>query len=263
VGAIQEFGVPSLSREFSNKHAGGFLGGPLQEISSMNNPKLEGSNIIDCIPQTGPCPGGCIGCFYTKDEPLIPTVEEVGDKIVRTNSGHDSNRQKKLVLDVTAEYPRKFYNTSLMNFDFPGPVVFTANAADTDHSVVLERRELCKNLMAVRIRTNTWNLALIEAACHHYPRLGVPVIITFMRYKSLIYVPPPAVPSYKQDRHILNTWYSLYPSLKRAIYEKSRQSVPSKYRDLVRVCGAIDSSYCRDCGNCEEFYWRAMDRGGQ
>jgi len=259
VGAIQEFGVPSLSREFSNKHAGGFLGGPLQEISSMNNPKLEGSNIIDCIPQTGPCPGGCIGCFYTKDEPLIPTVEEVGDKIVRTNSGHDSNRQKKLVLDVTAEYPRKFYNTSLMNFDFPGPVVFTANATDTDHSVFLVRRELCENLMFVRVRTNTWNLPLLEAACHHYTVNGIPVVITFMRYRDMRHIPPGAWPSYSSEKHIINEWYRLHASLREYIFSHFRQ----KYGDLVRMCGTIESSYCRDCGNCEEFYWRATDRGGQ
>jgi hypothetical protein len=54
------------------------------------NPKLQGSNIIDAIPQTGSCPMTCPECFFnggrfcrTLDESLLPTLEEVGDKIVR------------------------------------------------------------------------------------------------------------------------------------------------------------------------------------
>src|SRR4030043_2218245 len=100
----------------------------------MNNPKLLGSSIVDCIPQVGNCPNNCPDCYFnapgffrTKDEPLIPTLEEVADKIVRVNSGHDSNLQKDLVLEVTKQYPKKFYNTSIPNFDFPAPVVFTCN----------------------------------------------------------------------------------------------------------------------------------------
>ena len=31
------------------------------------NPKLVGSNIIDCIPQTGECPLKCTECFYCRN----------------------------------------------------------------------------------------------------------------------------------------------------------------------------------------------------
>jgi len=98
------------------------------------NPKLKGTNIIDCIPQVGECKHQCPECFYnggrffrTLDEPWMPSLEEVGDKIVRVNSGNDSNSQKELVLEKTEQYRLKFFNTSVPNFDFPDPVVFTCN----------------------------------------------------------------------------------------------------------------------------------------
>ena len=57
-----------------------------------SNPKLEGSGIIDAIPQCGPCPNNCPECFYNREEfftdktrPYLPTVDEVGDRIVRMN----------------------------------------------------------------------------------------------------------------------------------------------------------------------------------
>ena len=51
-----------------------------------------------------------------------------GDGIVRVNCGNDSNNQREhVILASTAEYPRRFFNTSIAKFDFPGPVVLTAN----------------------------------------------------------------------------------------------------------------------------------------
>ena len=63
------------------------------------NPKFEGSGIIDCKPQKGLCPLDCNQCFYNRpnafyvdpEQPIMPTLEEVGEQIVRINSGHDSN----------------------------------------------------------------------------------------------------------------------------------------------------------------------------
>ncbi len=76
------------------------------------NPKQEGTNIFDCKPQCGPCPVGCAQCFYNRPgafytsiyEDLVPTPEEVGDGIVRMNSGHDSNIQRDLVIATALKY---------------------------------------------------------------------------------------------------------------------------------------------------------------
>ena len=95
------------------------------------NPKLAGSSLIDCVPQTGPCPNHCAECFYNRafyrplTSSLMPSADEVGDKIVRVNSGHDSNLDHRHVVATTARYKRKFYNTSIPKFAFLAPVVFT------------------------------------------------------------------------------------------------------------------------------------------
>lgn len=182
-----------------------------------NNPKLIGSNILDCIPQTGNCPNNCSECFYnssgffrSKDTPLIPTLEEVGDKILRVNSGHDSNVQKELVLKVTEQYPRKFYNTSLPNFDFPAPVVFTCNGRDTDHSAMMVDTNL-ENVMMVRFRTNLWNLDLLDGVVRYYVALkNVPVTITFMRYADLSNIPLEYRKYYELRKSILNMYYCIH-----------------------------------------------------
>ena len=61
------------------------------------------------------------------DRPHVPTPEEVGDGIVRMNCGNDSNNQRDLVIETAKRYQRYFFNTSIPRFDFPGPVVLTAN----------------------------------------------------------------------------------------------------------------------------------------
>jgi len=98
----------------------------------VQNPKMEGSNIWDCRPQVGKCPNDCNQCFYNREgafycdinEPYIPDPEQVGDGIVRFNSGHDSNLQRDLVIEVSKRYKKCFFNTSIVldievrQFDF-------------------------------------------------------------------------------------------------------------------------------------------------
>ena len=62
----------------------------------------------------------------------MPTLEEVGDGIVRVNSGHDSNIGRDEVIRATEQYPRRFFNTSIAKFDFPAPVVLTANPKEEE-----------------------------------------------------------------------------------------------------------------------------------
>ena len=62
----------------------------------------------------------------------MPTLDEVGDGIVRINSGHDSNIGRDEVIRATEQYPRRFFNTSIAKFDFPAPVVLTANPREEE-----------------------------------------------------------------------------------------------------------------------------------
>ena len=72
-------------------------------------------------------PVGCNQCFYNRpgafyadiEQPIMPTLDEVGDGIVRINSGHDSNIGRDKVIRATEQYPRRFFNTSIAKFDFP------------------------------------------------------------------------------------------------------------------------------------------------
>ena len=231
-------------------------------MDKVQNPKLAGSGLIDCIPQTGRCPNNCLECYYNgggfftdKKTPLVPTLEEVGDKIVRINSGHDSNIQKELVLKVTSKYPKKFYNTSLPNFDFPGPVVFTCNGRDTDYSALMVIRDL-ENLMHVRFRTNTWNLDLLgEVISFYVYRHNVPVTITFMRYTDPTNIPVGHMKYYDFRRSILNMYYCLCKEKQVEILEK--YGLENK---MVGVCGTVESSRCRDCRRCEWAYERIVHR---
>lgn len=217
------------------------------------NPKLQGTNIVDAIPQTGKCPGGCEACFYnynffrTLDEPLIPTLEESKGKIIRINSGHDSNIQKDLVLKTTEQYEHKFYNTSIVNFDFPSPVVFTANGGNGDLKLIYD-----KNIMFVRVRTNSWDLEIVDKAVDFYLiKHNIPVVLTFMRYYNGKKVA--GNNDYEWKKHILNEYFCLRQEtilriLKR--YEKTG----------VRTCGNNVSNCCLDCRNCEFLYWEHLRR---
>lgn len=215
----------------------------------MQNPKLAGSNLIDCIPQTGLCPNNCAECYYnsdgfyrTKDSPLIPILEEARGKIVRVNSGHDSNIQKDLVLRVTAQYPHKFYNTSIPNFDFPAPVVFTCNPKDNKWI----RPKSVDNLMMVRFRVSTWNVNICDEAVSFFTSKGIPFVLTFMRYRNIENVRHPQ--HYERRKNILNIYCQIKPQFK--------AEIEARYADnpLVVTCGG-KTGYCRDCGNCEKFYW--------
>jgi len=221
------------------------------EEVEMNNPKLIGSNLVDCIPQTGSCPIGCAECFYnggrfyrTLEEPLIPTFEEAKGKIVRMNSGHDSNLEREKVIAAAARYPRTFFNTSIPRFDFPGPVVFTCNGK---RALLVDCPD---NVMFVRIRMSTWDLTEQDWLVEHYLKQNVPVVLTFMRYYSEGAVKVPE--DYLWGRSILNDYWK--PTL------EAKARVLSRYKGTgVRMCGTLVSSLCVDCRNCELLYKEAVE----
>lgn len=212
------------------------------------NPKLIGSDMIDCIPQTGKCPNGCLECYYnsdgfyrTKSESLFPSYTT--EKLVRINSGHDSNIHRQYVIDSTLKYKNKYYNTALPNFDFPGPVAFTCNGRDTDYSAMMVTKKL-DNLMTVNFRTNLWNLDLLYEVISYYAiKHHIPVTMVFMRYTNFNNIPEKYRLFYIYKKSILNEYYMLLP--------EKRDEVSANYAHaLVGTCGKSWSSFCRDCGRC-------------
>ena len=215
-----------------------------------NNPKLKGTEIVDCIPQTDECPQKCPECFYnggrffrSLDTPLMPTEEEINTKIIRVNSGNDSNNQKKLVVEKTIDFPRKFYNTSIPKFNLPGPVVFTCNGGKSGKLKLVED---IGNLMFVRVRTNSWDKETTKKAIDYYLNKDVPVVLTFMRYYNGDLIPEEFKKDYKWEKHILNEYY--------CIKQEAIIKIMEEYKGTgVRMCGTPYNSTCIDCCNCELF----------
>ena len=233
----------------------------------IENPKTKGSGIICCIPQTGECPNHCEDCFFQSGrsylEPLnenlpnMPTVEEVGDKIVRVNDGNDSYVKQELVIRETSKYSRKFYNTSfpfhLSKYD--APVVLTVNPGSlTDKSF---HKVSSLKLMFVRARVNMWNLDLIDEIVNYYSNEEIPIVLTFMAYfkKS---IPSEYEKYYIFRKRTLNSYW--------AITTKAWESVMDryKYNKYVYSCGKIEgekgTTLCRFCGNCLREYFATMTR---
>lgn len=239
---------------------------------TVRNPKQDGSNVFDCKPQCGPCPLDCNQCFYNRpgafyvpiDQPHFPTIEEVGNGIVRVNCGHDSNIDRDKVVAETAQYKERFFNTSIPKFDFPGPVVLTANPREEEDAFRLPSKGGWvgppANIMFARLRVSATNLHLIENAVENWTDWGVPVVLTFMAY----YDAEPDVPAYVAEavgkpcyewkvRHI-NSYWCPTPAFMRyviGLFNKDR---------LVTMCGTYTSPYCRDCRNCETHYWQTKKR---
>lgn len=254
------------------------------------NPKMEGSACIDCRPQTGLCPNGCPECFYNRpgafycdiNDPQIPNPELVGDRIVRMNSGHDSNLQKDLVIKTAEKYEKVFFNTSIPDFDFPGPVVFTANGQEEDspwcpiinyagktRQVPPKQEKFFDRLMFVRVRVSPTNLECVERAVACWTAKNIPVVLTFMAYYSQdppgtypIFVgdeefklvsfplPDPTIVSYQWKVRTLNSYWCATPEFESYVLRRMH-----KYGGhLVTMCGTLENGKCKDCNNCRNRY---------
>lgn len=233
------------------------------------NPKQDGSPIFDCKPQHGPCPLECNQCFYNRpgafyvhpEQVVMPTLEEVGDGIVRVNSGHDSNCQKELVLLATKAYPRKFYNTAINLLDFPAPVVFTANRQE-EKPVTAPPGTIPPGLMFVRLRVSATNLQHVERGVDLWTAAGVPVVLTFMAYYTAeprpVDIPElDGKPQYEwKVRHVNSYWCATREFMQYVL--QRMQARP--FGELVTMCGTLDSNKCKDCMNCERYYLPAAER---
>jgi len=260
------------------------------------NPKQDGSVLWSCRPQTGPCPNGCPECFYNRpgafysdiQSPDIPTPEEVGSGIVRMNAGHDSNVQKELVLETAKQYEHVFFNTSIPEFDFPGPVVFTANGKEEEPAwcpiinrkgktkqLMPKKEEYFDRIMFVRLRVSPTNWNLIEHAVACWTAKDVPVVLTFMAYYSQY---PPGLVKYGDTFYWEEEFDVPNPKIKKAQYgypaytwkkrtinsywcptrEYIRQCTQHMKKfggRLVTICGTYDGAKCKDCMNCANYYW--------
>jgi len=232
------------------------------------NPKQADSDLFDCIPQVGPCPIGCNQCFYNRpgafyvpiDQPHFPTLEEVGDGIVRVNCGNDSNNQREHVIASTAQYLRRFFNTSIPTFEFPGPVVLTANPREEEMGVDPHKIKPPSNLMFVRLRVSSTNLELIREQIANWSKWNVPVVLTFMAYYDAEPQVPAEVveavggPCYEWRVRHINSYWCPTPAFIRWVM--------AQYHDnrLVSYCGSLEGSYCRLCRNCETYYIQTIKR---
>jgi hypothetical protein len=240
-------------------------------VAVKRNPKQEGTNFFDCIPQVGPCPIGCNQCFYNRpgayyvpiDQPHVPTPEEVGDGIVRMNCGNDSNNNRELVIATAQQYEKFFFNTSVRNLDFPGPVVLTANPREEEPAWCPNfADEVPNNLMFIRLRVSGTNLHHIDYAARWWTMAGVPVVLTFMAYYDCLpdvadrvrreFGPPGDCYEWRV-RHINSYWCATKPFMRYVM----RQFADNR---LVSMCSSINSGYCRDCRNCETYYVQTMKR---
>ncbi len=220
------------------------------------NPKQAGSNLIDCKPQKGKCPVGCFDCFYNRpgafytdiSKAINPTIKDAKNKIVRVNSGHDSNIQRSLVIRSTNKYKHRFFNTSISKFDFPAPVVYTANPKEELPVTFL--RKVPNNLMFVRLKVSATNLMHVFNGVEAFAvNLNIPVVLTFMAY----YTKDPG-PWYEwKVRHINSYWCPRRPFVEDVV-----QRAKLIAGRMVTMCGTFGSNLCKDCGNCETYYWQTL-----
>ncbi len=178
----------------------------------------------------------------------MPPPEEV-DGIMRVNCGHDSNKERERVIKETEIYPHRFFNTSIPKFDFPAPVVFTANAKEEECAIMLSK--IPSNLMFVRLRVSSTNTTHIESAVWHYSLREVPVVLTFMAYYDK---EPKCRGNYEwKQRHINSYWCPTRKFMVKVLHNMKQVS-----GRLVSLCSDLDSYKCMDCRNCETYYWQTI-----
>lgn len=226
-------------------------------MTTIRNPKQEGSRLFDCKPQVGLCPMNCNQCFYNRpgafyvdpELPHMPDPSELGPlDVMRVNSGHDSNIEREKVIAETACYPNRFFNTAIPKFDFPGPVVFTANREEEKPATLPHEISMPENLMYVRLRTSATNLSHVGDALRAWTSNFIPVVLTFMSYYD---GEPPNRTDYEwKKRHINEYWCPT-----REFRAKVLRAAKLYGGRLVGLCGTLDSNWCRDCGKCEHWYW--------
>jgi hypothetical protein len=192
----------------------------------------------------------------------MPPLPESG--IMRVNSGHDSNIERELVIAETEQYKHRFFNTSIPRFDFPAPVVLTANPQEEErwHR---PPTPVPPNVMFVRLRTSGTNLHLVRKAASAWTFLGVPIVLTFMAYYTGEPTAYPHVtesiegPAYTWKQRHINSYWCPTPAFMQYALALVRDTAAVIPR-LVTMCGSLESGYCKDCRSCETYYWQTLKR---
>jgi hypothetical protein len=237
----------------------------------MENAKLKGSNLVDYVPQNDvmgvtACPLGCPECYYNfavrnktswaQAVGAPPLIQDI-DKIIRVNSGLDSNLWREMVIERTAGFPHKFYNTSLPLFDLPGPIVLTANPGYRKYQYWTPNSFWdWGKLMFVRFLVpdlSAETRIMIRREVELYWEHGVFVTLTFMRYREK----PERSWGFAEEKHFDHTWWAISLNEQRRLYEGVKEE-----NGLMGVCGGlVESQKCVDCGICEYQYWTSRYRG--
>ena len=238
-------------------------------MSYIENPKTAGSGVIGAIPHAGLCPNGCKDCFFNRADgylhplsenlPNMPTPDQAEGRVVRVNDGHDSNIDREMVMEACRPYAQKFYNTSIPRDlgGFDAPVVLTVNpGAKTDkgwHRI----DPIPPNLMFVRVRTNMWNLWLVDEVVDYYTERGVSVVLTFMAYFEQP-IPVEHKLNYISRTRTINRYMAITTDAWRWVMKRYEDNV------LVYSCGKIEgergTTKCRYCGNCVREFHSAQER---
>ncbi len=234
----------------------------------MRNPKQEGTNLFDCKSQKGLCPRNCNQCFYNQlgaendlvRNTIFPRVEDVGeDGIVRVNSFHDSNLNIKQVILDSNKYKKRFFNTAIPNFDFPDPVVYTANSSEEEpiNLDFLQSKDLYK-LMFIRLRVSSTNLRHVKQATGIILNFSdVPIVWTLMKYYATAALPCfPKDDCYELKKVLLHERWTPNRKLK----ERVQLRINAFKNRRVTLCGTIFSEFCKDCKNCETYYVQTKKR---
>lgn len=234
----------------------------------IENPKMQGSGLLDCIPQKGECPVKCKDCFFNSGrsylEPLeenlpnIPSVKYAKNRIVRINGGgNDSNNQRELVEKTARQYDNYFFNTSIKYQleEFSAPVVFTINPTElTDCEFKKVDPPIPNNLMFIRIRTNLWNIEkVVLPAIDYYTQRKVVTVLTFMAYYTT-----PIPEKYKNDYIWKQRTINSYWCLK----QEKIDEIMGLFKDnsYVYSCGVKGQYGCKFCGNCIREYFVCQER---
>jgi len=231
------------------------------------NPKLKDSGIISCIPQSEPCPLKCEDCFFlggrsyleplSENLPNMPTLEQVGHRVVRVNDGGDSSLGGEVRYD-TGKYPLRFYNTSLDSFpmeSFVEPVVLTINPGQMTDLGFYKLDPIPPNLMFVRFRANIWNLNLATRAVSYYSMREVPIVMTFMAYFHTS-ISPIHKHFYEWRKRTTNPYWAITrEGWAKIMYRFISHPLYNKWVYSCGTEGKDGTSLCRFCGNClREFY---------
>lgn len=243
----------------------------------VENPKTRDSGIVCVIPQRGRCPMGCEDCFYQSGRSYLHPIEEntpnmippswAAGLVVRVNDGNDSNVERDLVIKSTECYPMRFFNTSIPDLDFPGPVVLTVNPGKMTDVGFYRLPKPPANLMFVRVRTNAWNSLptgrdtdIVGRAVDYYTSRGVPTVLTFMAYHSQDSIPKMFRHCYVERKRTLNTYWAITT----AAWECAM--TPYRRNDWVYSCGKTEgelgTTACRHCGNCLREFFATTERMG-